>query len=105
MIRDSGRGCSLLALPQPSGNSGFVDDTSLHTDGPNAIPAMCAMVKKTSRFCCWVGIAVNMAKSCISAIDYNTGRQVSTDSISLDGRLFPAIPPHFAHKHNYWSGF
>ena len=99
MIRDCGRGCSLSALPQPSGNSGFVDDTNLHTDGPDAIPAMCMMVEKTSRFCCWVGIAVNMAKSCISAIDYNTGRQVSTDSITLDGRPFPAIPPHCAHKH------
>ena len=61
---------------------------------------MHAMVGKTSRFCSWVGIAVNMAKSCISAIDYNTGRQVSTfGGITLDGRPFPAFPPHCAHKH------
>jgi len=99
MIRDSGRGCSLPVLSQPSGASGFVDDTSLHTDGPDAIPAMREMVERTSRFCRWVGIAVNMTKSCISAIDFNTGRQVSTDSITLDGCPFPAIPPHCAHKH------
>ena len=98
-LRDNGRGCSLPCLSQPTGASGFVDDTNLHTDGPDAIPAMQTMVEKVGGFCCWVGIAVNMSKSCISAIDFSTGEQVSTNSITLNGLTFPAIPPNCAHKY------
>ena len=38
-------------------------------------------------------------KSCISAIDFSTGEQVSTNSITLNGLTFPAIPPNCAHKY------
>ena len=81
-LRDNGRGCSIPCLPQPAGASGFVDDTNLHTDGPDAIPVMQTMVEKVGSFCHWVGIAVNM---CISAMDFNTGEQISTNSITLHG--------------------
>jgi hypothetical protein len=99
LIRDSGRGCSLSALSQPSGVSGFVDDTNLHADGPDAIPAMQILVGITGGYCRWAGILVNMLKSLITAIDFTTGKQVSTDSITLDGCPFPAVPPGCAHKH------
>ena len=99
MIRASGRGSSLPALLHPTGASGFADDTCIHIDGPDAIAAMRTVVVMAGQFLRWAGPEVNVAKSKISAIDYATGRQIATDSITLDGSPFTAIAPSSAQKH------
>jgi hypothetical protein len=33
-----------------SGSTGFADDTTLKTDGPDAVPAMCAQVQKVGSY-------------------------------------------------------
>ena len=40
-----------------------------------------------------IGTSVNMDKSCISAIDCATGKQVDTNSITLRGKHFPVVKP------------
>ena len=99
IIRASGRGCCLPALPAPSGSSPFADDANVHTDGPDAIPAMSILVTKLGAFVHWLGLQVNMQKSYISAIDFSTGQPVATDSITLNGASFTYLPPDQPHKH------
>ncbi len=45
-IRESRRGCTLLGNIDPTGSSGFADDTPLHTDGLDAVPVMVILVTK-----------------------------------------------------------
>ncbi len=101
IIRASGRGSSVPVQHGTitTGSSGFADDTGLHTGGPDAIPAMCVMVTMVGSYLFWVGLTVNMPKSAISAINFATGRQVATDSITLNGEAFPVLPPGQAHMH------
>ena len=99
LIRASGRGCCLPALPAPSGSSPFADDANVHTDGPDAIPAMSILVARLGAFVHWLGLQVNMQKSYISAIDFSTGQPVATDSITLNGASFTYLPPDKPHKH------
>ena len=40
VVRESRRGCTLQGAIEPTGSSGFAVDTPLHTDGPDAVPAM-----------------------------------------------------------------
>ena len=70
---------------------------TLHTDGPDAIPAMLILVASVGAFVRWLGSFVNMPKSYISAIDFSTGQSVATDSITPDGLPFTALLPDQAH--------
>jgi len=99
IVRASKRGCSIHPGHDPSGSSGFADDTLLHTDSSDAIPAMAIVVPKVADYLRWAGMEVNLKKSGISAIDFNTGARVATDSITLNGHPFPVIPPDQPHKH------
>ena len=99
MLRASGRGSSLQALSDPTGASGFADDTSLHTDGPDALAAMQILVTIAGTYLNWTGLMLNMLKSFISAINYATGLQVATDHITFDGTPFAVVRPDQAHKH------
>jgi hypothetical protein len=56
IIRASGRGYCLPALPGPGGSSPFADDANVHTDGPDAIPATCILVNRAGAFVHWLGL-------------------------------------------------
>jgi len=99
IVRACKRGCSLQPDLDPLGSSGFADDSLLHTDGPDAIPAMAILVPAVADYIRWAGMDVNLTKSGISATDFRTGRQVATDSVTLNGHPFPVIPPDRPHKH------
>jgi hypothetical protein len=99
IVRDCRRGCTLQGSIDPTGSSGFADDTPLHTDGPDAVQAMAIMVPKVAAYLEWAGMEVNVPKSPITAMDMRTGQQVVTESITLHGVPFPAIPPNKSHKH------
>ena len=65
------------------GTSGFADDTTMHSDGPDAVPAMQVMVRAVAPFLDWLGLLLSMLKSKISAINHATGLPVATDSITF----------------------
>ena len=44
MIRASDHCCYVTALNTPRGSSPFADASNLHTDGPDAIPAMYSLL-------------------------------------------------------------
>ena len=75
------------------GTSGFADDTTMHSDGPDAVPAMQVMVRAVAPFLDWLGLLLNMLKSKISAINHATGHPVATDSITFNGVPFNCPPP------------
>ncbi len=60
------RGCTLQGKI-PTGSSGlahnFADDSPLHTDGPDAVPAMAIMVPEVAAYLEWAGMEVNVPKS------------------------------------------
>ncbi len=99
IIRARKRGCTLNGTIDPTGSSGFTDDSPLHTDGPDAISAMAIMVPMVAGFPEWAGMEIQLDKCGISAIDMRTGQRVATDSITLHGKPFPVIPPGQSHKH------
>ena len=99
IVRDCKRGCTLQGGIDPTGSSGFADDSPLHTDGPDAVPAMAVMVPKVAEYLEWAGMEVNVPKSPITAMDMKTGKRIATDSITLHGVPFPVIPPSQSHKH------
>jgi hypothetical protein len=66
---------------------------NVHTDGPDAIPAMSILVNRAGAFVHWLGLQINMQKSYISAIDFSTDLPVATDSITLNGIPFTNLPP------------
>jgi hypothetical protein len=82
------------------GSSGLPDDsdTTLHSDGSDAVPAMQVIVQAANPFLDWLGLLLNMRKSVIAAIDHATGRAVATESITFNGKLFTALSPDTAHK-------
>ncbi len=45
---------------EPTGSSGFADDTPLHTDGPDAVPAMEILVTKTADYLQWAGMDIHL---------------------------------------------
>ena len=98
LIKACKRGCSPYDDFDPMGSSGFADDTTLHTDGPDAVPAMQVLVDAISPFCDWLGLLLNLLKSYVSAVNHATGLQVPTDSIQYHGAPFPALSPDSAHK-------
>ena len=97
IARVCGRGSSMHGL-DPNGSSGFADDTTFHTDGTDAVSSMQAIVSPAGAYLTWLGQAVNMLKSKISAIDFATGQMAATDNIRLNGTAFPVQPPHKALK-------
>jgi len=99
VVRDCQRGCTLQGSIDPTGSSAFADDSPLHTDGPDAVPAMALMVPKIADYLEWAGMEINIPKSPISAMDMRTGQRVATDGITLHGVPFPAISPNQSHKH------
>jgi hypothetical protein len=98
ILRWCQRGCTVLSV-LPTGTSGFADDTNLHADGPDAIPALAIMVQLTGDYVAWAGMKINMEKSAIRAVDMSTGRPVPTDSVQLNGVSFPVILPDQPYKH------
>ena len=54
---------------------------------------MQVIVNKVDVVLDWIGTSDNMDKSCITAIDYATGKQVDTNSITLSGKRFPVVKP------------
>ena len=99
IVRKGGRGCFVPALSAPTGSSPFADDSNLHTDGPDAVPAMSVLVTNVGAFVRWLGLFVNMPKSYISAVDFSSGQPVATDSITLNGSTFKFLSPYQAPKH------
>ena len=93
IIRDCRRGCTLQGNIDPTGSSGFADDSPLHTDGLDAVPSMAIIVQKGAAYIEWAGMEINVSKSPITAIDWRTGKRVATDSIVLHGAPFPVVPP------------
>lgn len=67
----------------PTNSSPFTDASSLHTDGPNAVPAimMSIMVTTVPTFVQWLRLFLNMPKSHISAIDFSNGQPVAIESL------------------------
>ncbi len=98
-MRESQRACTLQGNINPTGSSGFADDTLLHMDGPDAVPAMAILVTKTVGYLEWAGMEIHMKKCRIIAMDIRTGQQVATDSLTLHGQPFPVIIPNQSHKH------
>ena len=98
LVQACKRGCAPLWGSDPMGTSGFADDTTMHSDGPDAVPAMQVMVRAVAPFLDWLGLLLNMLKSKISAINHATGLPVATDSITFNGVPFTVLPPDAAHK-------
>ena len=98
LLRWCQRGCTVLSRV-PNGTSGFADDTVLHADGPDAIPALAIMAQMAGDYVIWAGMKINMDKSGIRAADMGTGRPVPTDSVTLNGVPFPVILPDQPYKH------
>ena len=99
IVRECQRGCSALSGSQPTGSSGFADDTVLHADGPDAVPVMARMVPLVGDYVTWTGMKVHLGKSGIVAVDMRTGQSVPTDSITLNGKPFPVISPDQPYTH------
>jgi hypothetical protein len=72
-VRESRRGCTLQGVIESTGSSGFADDTPLHTDGPDAVPAMAILVTKTADYLRWAGMDIHMKKCKITAMDMRAG--------------------------------
>jgi hypothetical protein len=99
IIRYYRRGCTLQGRIAPSGVDAFADDSTLHTDGPDAIPAMAVMAPPAIGYLRWAGMEIHLKKCRITAIDMRTGQRVATDSVTLCGEPFPVILPNQSHKH------
>ncbi len=84
---------------EPTGSSGFSDDTLLHTDGPDAVPAMAILVTKTADYLQWAGMDLHLKNCGVTAMDMRNGQRVATDSITLHGQTFSVILPIQPHTH------
>jgi hypothetical protein len=47
----------------------------------------------------WIGVEVHMTKSQCTGINHETGKQVATDSITLNGKSFTTLPPDKPYKY------
>jgi hypothetical protein len=99
VVRESRRGCTLQGAVELTGSSGFAADTPLHTDGPDAVPAMVILVTKTAGYLQWAGMDIHLKKCGVTAMDMRNGQREATDSITLHGQPFPVILPNQSHKH------
>jgi hypothetical protein len=75
IIRHYGRGCTLQGRIAPTGNDAFADDSTLHADGPDAIPAMAVMAPPATGYLEWAGMEINLKKCGITAMDMRTGHK------------------------------
>jgi hypothetical protein len=91
-------GCTQLEGADPWGSNGFADDTALHTDSSDAVPAMQVIVQAVALFLTWLGLLSNMCKSIITATDHAKNGNIETDSITFNGMLFTVLPPDTEHK-------
>jgi hypothetical protein len=98
-VRESRRGCTLQGFIASTGSSGFANNTPLHTDGPDAVPAMAILVTKTADYLRWAGMDIHMKQCGITAMDMRNGQRVATDSITLRGQPFPVVLLNQSHKH------
>jgi hypothetical protein len=96
-VRESRRGCTLQGAIESTGSSGFADDTPLHTDGPDAVPAIMILVTKTADYLQLAGMDIHLKKCKVIAMDMRNGQRVATDSITLRGQPFPVILPNQSH--------
>jgi hypothetical protein len=85
VVRACRRGCTLQGSIVPIGSSGFVDDSPLHTDGPDAMSAMAILIKAATSYLEWAGMKIHLKKCGIIAMDMKIGQSVATDSIMLNG--------------------
>jgi hypothetical protein len=53
----------------PTGSSGFADDSILHTNGPDTIPAIAISVKAAAIYLEWAGMKIHLKKCGITAVD------------------------------------
>ena len=67
IVRNSKRGCTLQGSIAPTGSSGFADDSPLHTDGFDAVPAMAILVPKVAAYVEWAGM-----EYALSAFQYSS---------------------------------
>lgn len=63
IVRDCRRGCTLQGSIDPTGSSGFADDSPLHTDGPDAVQSMAILVPKVAAYIEWAGMEINVPKA------------------------------------------
>jgi hypothetical protein len=63
VVRACKRGCTLQGSIAPTGSSGFADDSPLHTDGPDAIPAMAVLFKTATSYLEWAGMEIHLKKN------------------------------------------
>ena len=59
IIRHYGQGCTLQGRIAPTGSDVFADDSTLHTDGPDAIPALAVMAPPATGYLEWAGMEIN----------------------------------------------
>ena len=99
LIRFLNRNRTAVGNLELSGSTGFADDTTLKTDGPDAVPAMCNQVQPVGNYLHWTGQLVQTNKSEIVGVDLGTGQPIATDSITLNGQPFTVLHPDDPHKH------
>ena len=90
------RGCTVEAFETPSGSSPFVDDMALHSDGPDAIPAMCVLINAGGAFTQWLDL---LHKFYICGANLADALLVATDSITLHGSQSRILQLDAKHKH------
>jgi endonuclease/exonuclease/phosphatase family metal-dependent hydrolase len=95
MMSLSGRG---VITPAGKHNSAaFADDKALITNNPSDMDFL--LNKVLAPFCKFTSMQVNIAKTEISAIDYQTGRGLPTDMIRYQGELLTHLPPNKPFKY------
>jgi hypothetical protein len=85
------RGCTLQGRIAPTGSDVFAGNSTLHTNGPDAIPALAVMVPPVADFLEWAGVESNLKKYGITAMYMRTGQRLATDSVKLRGEPFSVI--------------
>ncbi len=60
LVQACKRGCAPLVGSEPMGTSGFCDDTTMHSNGPDGVPAMQLMVRAVTQFLEWLGLLLSM---------------------------------------------
>ena len=62
---------------------GFADDLALITQ---TAAGMNSLLQVVADFCGWSGMRVKREKSVVSAVDYRTGKSLSTEGIEFEGK-------------------
>jgi len=99
IVRDSKRGCTVKGLEAPTGSDGYVDDLTLHMDGPDAVPAMQCTLDEIIPFVQWLSMFFKVPKCKAGAADFKTNQSVPTADLSINGVPIPTLAPDEASKH------